>query len=73
MAQVVDKASATLNLPSAREKQIAMHADHSGICKFASAEDAQCELVLHSICSEVDRALAESQNGLRCPVLGTRL
>lgn len=63
MEQIVDKASATLNLPGAKEKQIAMHADHSGICKFEYAEDPQCELVLYSISNEVDRALTESQKG----------
>ncbi|RYC82197.1 hypothetical protein BFJ63_vAg14905 [Fusarium oxysporum f. sp. narcissi] len=55
---IVDKQSATLNLPGTREKQIAMHADHSTICKFDSLDSPACELVLGTIADEVDRALA---------------
>ncbi|KAM0539953.1 hypothetical protein ACHAO7_011667 [Fusarium culmorum] len=54
---IVDKKSATLNLPGTREKQIAMHADHSTICKFDSSDSPACELVLGTIADEVDRAL----------------
>ncbi|EXL39944.1 hypothetical protein FOCG_17446 [Fusarium oxysporum f. sp. radicis-lycopersici 26381] len=54
---IVDKKSATLNLPGTREKQIAMQADHSTICKFESADSPACELVLGTIADEVDRAL----------------
>ncbi|KAH7459835.1 hypothetical protein FOMA001_g19874 [Fusarium oxysporum f. sp. matthiolae] len=54
---IVDKTSATLNLPGTREKQIAMHADHSTICKFDSPDSPACELVLGTIADEVDRAL----------------
>ncbi|KAF4448228.1 hypothetical protein F53441_8335 [Fusarium austroafricanum] len=39
MGLIVDKQSAILNLPGTREKQIAMDADHSSICKFDSADD----------------------------------
>ncbi|KAL7754809.1 hypothetical protein ACKLNR_015149 [Fusarium oxysporum f. sp. zingiberi] len=54
---IVDKQSATLNLPGTREKQIALHADHSTICKFDSLDSPACELVLGTIADEVDRAL----------------
>ncbi|KNB17003.1 hypothetical protein FOXG_14990 [Fusarium oxysporum f. sp. lycopersici 4287] len=57
MGLIVDKKSATLNLPGTREKQIAMHTDHSTICKFESADSPACELVLGTIADEVDRAL----------------
>ena len=55
--QIVDKKSATLNLPGTREKQVAMHADHSSICKFDSADSPGCELVLGTITMELERAL----------------
>ncbi|KAH0593445.1 hypothetical protein MHUMG1_08902 [Metarhizium humberi] len=57
MGIIVDKKSATLNLPGTREKQIAMHADHSPICKFESADSLACELVLGTIGEEVERAV----------------
>jgi hypothetical protein len=41
----VDKKSATLNLPGVREKQIALETDHSGVCKFASADGDDYEQV----------------------------
>ncbi|EXA48836.1 hypothetical protein FOVG_05494 [Fusarium oxysporum f. sp. pisi HDV247] len=59
---IVDKKSATLNLPGTREKQIAMHADHSTICKFDSPDTLVCELVLGTIADEVERALAMSRS-----------
>ncbi|KAH7230968.1 hypothetical protein BKA59DRAFT_321505 [Fusarium tricinctum] len=59
---IVDKKSATLNLPGTREKQIAMHADHSTICKFDSPDNLACELVLGTIADEVERALAMSRS-----------
>jgi hypothetical protein len=55
--QIVDRDSATLNLPGSREKQVAMHADHSSICKFDSDTIAACELVLGIIAAELKRAL----------------
>ncbi|EXM12764.1 hypothetical protein FOTG_18754 [Fusarium oxysporum f. sp. vasinfectum 25433] len=63
MGLIVDKKSATLNLPGTREKQIAMHADHSTICKFESADSPVCELVLGTIADEVDRALTMGRSG----------
>ncbi|ESU15456.1 hypothetical protein FGSG_08956 [Fusarium graminearum PH-1] len=59
---IVDKKSATLNLPGTREKQIAIHADHSTICKFDSPDSLACELVLGTIADEVERALAMSRS-----------
>ncbi|SPJ73908.1 related to kinesin light chain [Fusarium torulosum] len=64
---IVDKKSATLNLPGTREKQIAMHADHSTICKFDFADSPACELVLGTIADEVDRALTMDRTA-PCPV-----
>ncbi|KID95699.1 proteinrelated to kinesin light chain, partial [Metarhizium majus ARSEF 297] len=55
--KIVDKKSATWNLQGTREKQILMHADHSTICKFESANSLACELVLSTIKEEVERAL----------------
>ncbi|KAK2598930.1 hypothetical protein QQS21_005608 [Conoideocrella luteorostrata] len=54
---IVDKKSATLNLPGTREKQVAMHANHNSICKFESTKSLACELVLGTIEDEVERAL----------------
>ena len=45
LGQIVDKKSATLGLPGAREEQIALDADHSNVCKFKSAEDDNYEQV----------------------------
>ncbi|KAG7402509.1 Protein SERAC1 [Fusarium oxysporum f. sp. rapae] len=63
MGLIVDKKSATLNLPGTREKQIAMHADHSTICKFECANSPECKLVLGTIADEVDRALMMDGTG----------
>ncbi|KAF5136286.1 hypothetical protein E5D57_000046 [Metarhizium anisopliae] len=63
MGIIVDKKSATLNLQGTREKQIAMHADHSTICKFESANSLACELVLSTINEEVERALKMDWTG----------
>ncbi|OCK95935.1 uncharacterized protein K441DRAFT_608490 [Cenococcum geophilum 1.58] len=54
---IVDKKSATLNLSGMREKQVAMHADHSSICKFSAAGGPACELAIETIATEVERAL----------------
>ncbi|KAI9731883.1 MAG: hypothetical protein M1834_004334 [Cirrosporium novae-zelandiae] len=53
---VVDKKSATLNLPGTRETQVAMHADHSAICKFA-INGSECQMVIKTIVEELKRAL----------------
>ncbi|KAH8669536.1 hypothetical protein BGZ60DRAFT_469799 [Tricladium varicosporioides] len=47
---IVDRRSATLNLPGTREKQVAIDADHSTICK------------LDSLDSKITRALEIPQN-----------
>ncbi|SPO04151.1 uncharacterized protein DNG_06834 [Cephalotrichum gorgonifer] len=54
---IVDKRSATLNLPESREKQIALPADHSSLCKFESPDTPICKLVLETISSEIERAI----------------
>ncbi|KAI0886308.1 TPR-like protein [Annulohypoxylon maeteangense] len=54
---IVDRDSATLGLPGAREKQLPTDADHSTICKFDSVDTRACQLVLRTIVTEVDRAL----------------
>ncbi|RYP17129.1 hypothetical protein DL767_010075 [Monosporascus sp. MG133] len=59
---IVDKKSATLNLPGSREKQVPMDADHSAICKFDSADSLACKLVLRTIAAEVTRALEIARN-----------
>ncbi|KAK2730940.1 hypothetical protein FQN57_003785, partial [Myotisia sp. PD_48] len=52
---IVDKKSATLNLPGSRERQVAVHADHSTICKFGDAKD--CESVIEIIAFDMEKAL----------------
>ncbi|KAK4141539.1 WD40-repeat-containing domain protein [Dichotomopilus funicola] len=54
---IVDKDSGTLNLPGSIEKQVAVDADHSSICKFDSNDSPVCQLVLKSIAAEVKRGL----------------
>ncbi|KAK4118487.1 WD40 repeat-like protein [Parathielavia appendiculata] len=54
---IVDKDSGTLNLPGSVEKQVAIDADHSAICKFDSSDSPTCQLVLRSIAAEVKRSL----------------
>lgn len=46
---MVDKTSATLNLPDSRETQIALDADHKNICKFASPLDENYKQVSRNI------------------------
>jgi hypothetical protein len=60
-SQIVDKQSATLNLPGTREKKLPIHADHSMICKF-DPDNTECELVLGTIAAEIERALEIAQN-----------
>ena len=49
--------SATLNLPGARETQVAMHADHSSICKFDKADSRYCKLAIGTIADVLEQAL----------------
>ncbi|KAI1772254.1 hypothetical protein F4818DRAFT_180658 [Hypoxylon cercidicola] len=56
MGIIVDKDSATLNLPGLREKQLALDANHSTICKFDSIQSQTCKLVLQTIAAEITRA-----------------
>lgn len=53
--QIVDKKSATLNLPEHLEALIGLSADHNSIWKFESAE--YYELVVETIVGEIERAL----------------
>ncbi|KAF2872761.1 hypothetical protein BDV95DRAFT_397503 [Massariosphaeria phaeospora] len=55
---IVDKHSATLNLPGKREKQISIDADHSSMCKFAGLEGTECETVILAISQQLERSLA---------------
>ena len=55
--QIVDKVSATLSLAGHREDQVAVDADHSSICKFASLQEKDCRLVLKTIAVGIEEAL----------------
>ncbi|KAK6822560.1 ankyrin [Apiospora arundinis] len=55
---IVDKRSATLNLSGMREKQVAINADHSSICKLNPSDRDTYELVLGTVEEQVQRALA---------------
>ncbi|KAL7930469.1 hypothetical protein V8C35DRAFT_312716 [Trichoderma chlorosporum] len=52
---IVEKESAVMNLPKDQEKQVALEADHSKVCKFPTAKT--CEPVMGLIATEFDRAL----------------
>lgn len=60
--KIVDKTSATLDLPGSIEMQLPMPADHSSICKFDSTQD--CGYVLKTISLEIDRALSPKCSGV---------
>ncbi|KAK0705593.1 P-loop containing nucleoside triphosphate hydrolase protein [Lasiosphaeris hirsuta] len=62
MGIIVDKRSATMNLPGEREKQVPIDADHSAICKFDSPNSGTCELVLGTIAAQIKRALELAQD-----------
>ncbi|KAF2834612.1 hypothetical protein M501DRAFT_943685, partial [Patellaria atrata CBS 101060] len=55
--QIVDKSSATLNLPGNIETQVPIAADHSTICKFSSYQDRDCELVISTIARQLMQSL----------------
>ncbi|MCJ1396455.1 hypothetical protein MMC18_009345 [Xylographa bjoerkii] len=57
---IVDKKSATLGLPGLREKQIAMHADHAGVCRFDSADDDNYKQVSFHIVQLVKNAAQDA-------------
>ncbi|KAK0747323.1 WD40-repeat-containing domain protein [Apiosordaria backusii] len=61
MGIIVERKSATLNLPGSREKQVVVNADHSLICKFDSPDDPQCQLVLGTIAEQLECALKLDQ------------
>jgi hypothetical protein len=47
-----------MDLAGTRETTLALDLDHGEICKFASIDEGNCELVLETIASEIERALA---------------
>ena len=53
----MDKKSATLGLPGTREKQIAMDADHSQICKFERDDDDAYEQVADNMVELIANAV----------------
>ncbi|RFU80475.1 kinesin light chain 1 [Trichoderma arundinaceum] len=52
---IVEKESAVMNLSEEREKQVALKANHSKVCKFPTADS--CEPVMELIVSQLERAL----------------
>ncbi|KAL7948403.1 hypothetical protein V8C42DRAFT_314325 [Trichoderma barbatum] len=56
LGMIVEKESAVINLPEDRERQVALKANHSKICKFPTADS--CESVMELIVSDLERALA---------------
>jgi hypothetical protein len=53
----VERESATLGLPRARENQITMVADHVGICKFANADMSGSKKVASNLVELVQNAV----------------
>ena len=73
--QIVDKDSATLGLPSSRETQVALDANHSDICKFDAIDSDDYEQVEGNIVDLAKRALlavAERARLAALNVLGTQ-
>ncbi|MCJ1307661.1 hypothetical protein MMC25_001308 [Agyrium rufum] len=56
---IVDKRSATLNLPGKREKQVPIDADHSAMCKFASNDEPDCDTIMELINLQLETALIQ--------------
>ena len=46
-----------MNLAGTQEKQVAMHADHSSICKFRAGDDSGMRVGMETIAADVERAL----------------
>jgi hypothetical protein len=55
--KIVEKDSATLNLPGRRETQISIDADHSAMCKFAIVEGTDCDTVMQAIAQQLENSL----------------
>lgn len=66
----MDQKSATLGLPSDREQQIALDANHSNVCKFESIDDDDYEQVKENISMMIREALDNSERSMG---LGTAL
>lgn len=68
----MDKKSATLGLPGTREKQIAMDADHSHICKFERDNDDAYEQVadnMAELIANAVQAVADRERSAKLRVL----
>ncbi|KAA6410460.1 MAG: hypothetical protein FRX48_05882 [Lasallia pustulata] len=62
---IVDKKSATLGLAGLRERQIPMDADHTGVCKFESAEGDDYEQVSFNLVQLVKSAVKSAAERAR--------
>ncbi|KAI0881123.1 uncharacterized protein GGS22DRAFT_192610 [Annulohypoxylon maeteangense] len=58
---VVDQKSAVLGLPGTREKQLALEANHSNICKFSCGEDPRYQLVADNIIDMIESACSSQK------------
>ncbi|KAI0805694.1 hypothetical protein GGR55DRAFT_690408 [Xylaria sp. FL0064] len=73
---VVDHRSALLGLSGTRERQIPVHADHIGICKFSNEEDESYRLVENNIAQMIKNATSSgrhrhwNEEGEACPEVG---
>ena len=65
----MDPKSATLGLAGLRERQIAMDADHTGVCKFESAEGDDYELVSFNLVRLVKSAVKTAAEKARIALL----
>ena len=61
----MDQKSATLGLAGLRERQIPMDANHTGVCKFASAEGDDYEQVSFNILQLVKSAVKVAEEKAR--------
>jgi hypothetical protein len=61
--QIVEQRAALLGLPDTRETSIALDADHSNICKFASEDDPVYRLVEENIGRMADDAIERFGRG----------
>ena len=69
----MDPKSATLGLPGHRERQIALNADHTGVCKFESAEGDDYELVSFNLVRLVKSAVKAAAEKARITLLSIPL
>ncbi|KAH8648214.1 hypothetical protein BGZ60DRAFT_553049, partial [Tricladium varicosporioides] len=57
---IVDRKSATLGIPGERERQFAVDADHSNICKFPSPDDDNYQAVVTEIAEMAENAVSKA-------------